>query len=128
MMDIVWTPYLLERYREDMMWLLGMLVFLAVGMRYAEISGEELAVSEVEEGTSVAELVLVRRPCTDWRGNLIAVEPCEEAKEFSSAVCLLSIYSMLVCAFVFVQLDMKHFLPEQIELIKKIVGAMTFGL
>ena len=117
MMDIVWTPYLLARYREDMMWLLGMLVFLAVGMRYAEISGEELAVSEVEEGTSVAE-----------SGVKFVVEPCEEAKEFSSAVCLLSIYSMLVCAFVFVQLDMKHFLPEQIELIKKIVGAMTFGL
>ena len=110
MMDIVWTPYLLARYREDMMWLLGMLVFLAVGMRYAEISGEELAVSEVEEGTSVAE-----------SGVKFVVEPCEEAKEFSSAVCLLSIYSMLVCAFVFVQL-------EQIELIKKIVGAMTFGL
>ena len=55
-------------------------------------------------------------------------EPCEEAKEFSSAICLLSIYSMIVCAFVFVQLDMKHFLPEQIEIIKKIVGAMTFGL
>lgn len=132
MMDIVWSPYLLERYREDMMWLLGMLVFLAVGMRYAEISGGETAVSEAETGASVAEpgvgeaesgTELEAEPCVKF-----AVEPCEEAKEFSSAVCLLSIYSMLVCAFVFVQLDMKHFLPEQIEIIKKIVGAMTFGL
>ena len=114
MMDIVWTPYLLERYREDMMWLLGMLVFLAVGMRYADGSA-----GGTPEGAVEAEAAGV--PAR-------AVEPCEEAKEFSSAVCLLSIYSMLVCAFVFVQLDMKHFLPEQIELIKKIVGAMTFGL
>lgn len=132
MMDIVWTPYLLERYREDMMWLLGMLVFLAVGMRYAEISGEETAVSEAEAGASVAEPgVGEAESGTELEaepGVKFAVEPCEEAKEFSSAVCLLSIYSMLVCAFVFVQLDMKHFLPEQIELIKKIVGGLTFGL
>ena len=132
MMDIVWSPYLLERYREDMMWLLGMLVFLAVGMRYAEISGGETAVSEAETGASVAEPgVGEAESGTELEaepGVKFAVEPCEEAKEFSSAVCLLSIYSMLVCAFVFVQLDMKHFLPEQIEIIKKIVGAMTFGL
>ena len=36
LMDIVWSPYLLARYREDVAWLLGMLVFLAVGMRYAD--------------------------------------------------------------------------------------------
>ena len=114
MMDIVWTPYLLGRYREDMMWLLGMLVFLSVGMRYTDGS-----VGNTSE--SVAEAEAAGVPAR-------AAEPCEEAKEFSSAICLLSIYSMIVCAFVFVQLDMKHFLPEQIELIKKIVGAMTFGL
>lgn len=114
MMDIVWTPYLLGRYREDMMWLLGMLVFLSVGMRYTDGS-----VGNTSE--SVAEAEAAGVPAR-------VAEPCEEAKEFSSAICLLSIYSMIVCAFVFVQLDMKHFLPEQIELIKKIVGAMTFGL
>ena len=102
MMDIVWTPYLLSRYREDMMWLLGMLVFLAVGMRYTDGSAG---------GTSEG-----------------AVEPCEEAGEFSTAICLLSVYSMIVSAFVFVQLDMVHFLPEHIEIIKKIVGGLTFGL
>ncbi len=114
MMDIVWTPYLLGRYREDMMWLLGMLVFLSVGMRYTDGS-----VGNTSE--SVAEAEAAGVPAR-------VAEPCEEAKEFSSAICLLSIYSMIVCAFVFVQLDMKHFLPEQIEIIKKIVGAMTFGL
>jgi hypothetical protein len=29
---------------------------------------------------------------------------------------------------VFVQLDMKFFLPEQIALIKKLIGVLTFGL
>ena len=122
MMDVVWTPYLLARYREDMMWLLGMLVFLAVGMRYTDGKGagtaESAAIAEVDSGPG---------PAAETSTEL-AVEPCEEAKEFSSAICLLSVFSILVCAFVFVQLDMKHFLPEQIELIKKIVGAMTFGL
>ena len=130
MMDIVWTPYLLGRYREDMMWLLGMLVFLAVGMRYTEISGGELAVSEAgasvtETGVGEAEsgTELAAEP-----GVKFAVEPCEEAKEFSSAICLLSIYSIIVSAFVFIQLDMVHFLSEHIEIIKKIVGGLTFGL
>ena len=122
MMDVVWTPYLLARYREDMMWLLGMLVFLAVGMRYTDGKGagtaESAAIAEVDSGPG---------PAAETSTEL-AVEPCEEAKEFSSAICLLSVFSILVCAFVFVQLDMKHFLPEQIEIIKKIVGAMTFGL
>ena len=89
LMDGVWSPYLLSRYIEDLMWLMGMLVFLMVGLRYAD--GGENA-------------------------------------EFSSAVCLLAIYSIFVCAFVFVQLDMKFFLPEQIALIKKIIGVLTFGL
>ena len=122
MMDVVWTPYLLARYREDMMWLLGMLVFLAVGMRYTDGKGagtaESAAIAEVDSGPG---------PAAETSTEL-AVEPCEEAKEFSSAICLLSVFSILVCAFVFVQLDMKHFLPEQIEIIKKIVGALTFGL
>ena len=122
MMDVVWTPYLLARYREDMMWLLGMLVFLAVGMRYTDGKGtgtaESAAIAEVDSGPG---------PAAETSTEL-AVEPCEEAKEFSSAICLLSVFSILVCAFVFVQLDMKHFLPEQIEVIKKLVGALTFGL
>ena len=122
MMDVVWTPYLLARYREDMMWLLGMLVFLAVGMRYTDGKGagtaESAAIAEVDSGPG---------PAAETSTEL-AVEPCEEAKEFSSAICLLSVFSILVCAFVFVQLDMKHFLPEQIEIIKKLVGALTFGL
>jgi hypothetical protein len=122
MMDIVWTPYLLARYREDMMWLLGMLVFLAVGMRYTDGKGAGTAEGAVE--AAVAE------PGVSGEAGVPVkvMEPCEEAKEFSSAICLLSIFSMMVCAFVFVQLDMKHFLPEQIEIIKKIVGGMTFGL
>ena len=122
MMDVVWTPYLLARYREDMMWLLGMLVFLAVGMRYTDGKGagtaESAAIAEVDSGPGPAAEISTE----------LAVEPCEEAKEFSSAICLLSVFSILVCAFVFVQLDMKHFLPEQIEVIKKLVGALTFGL
>ena len=122
MMDVVWTPYLLARYREDMMWLLGMLVFLAVGMRYTDGKGagtaESAAIAEVDSGPGLAAETSTE----------LAVEPCEEAKEFSSAICLLSVFSILVCAFVFVQLDMKHFLPEQIEVIKKLVGALTFGL
>ena len=122
MMDVVWTPYLLARYRKDMMWLLGMLVFLAVGMRYTDGKGagtaESAAIAEVDSGPG---------PAAETSTEL-AVEPCEEAKEFSSAICLLSVFSILVCAFVFVQLDMKHFLPEQIEVIKKLVGALTFGL
>ena len=122
MMDVVWTPYLLARYREDMMWLLGMLVFLAVGMRYTDGKGagtaESAAIAEVDSGPG---------PAAETSTEL-AVEPCEEAKEFSSAICLLSVFSIRVCAFVFVQLDMKHFLPEQIEVIKKLVGALTFGL
>ena len=89
LMDGVWSPYMLSRYIEDLTWLVGMLVFLMVGLRYAD--GGENA-------------------------------------EFSSAVCLLAIYSIFVCAFVFVQLDMKFFLPEQIALIKKIIGVLTFGL
>ena len=122
MMDVVWTPYLLARYREDMMWLLGMLVFLAVGMRYTDGKGagtaESAAIAEVDSGPG---------PAAETSTEL-AVEPCEEAKEFSSAICLLSVFSILVCAFVFVQLDMKHFLPEQIEIIKNLVVALTFGL
>ena len=122
MMDVVWTPYLLARYREDMMWLLGMLVFLAVGMRYTDGKGagtaESAAIAEVDSGPG---------PAAETSTEL-AVEPCEEAKEFSSAICLLSVFFFFFCAFEFVQLDMKHFLPEQIEIIKKIVGAMTFGL
>ena len=114
MMDIVWTPYLLGRYREDMMWLLGMLVFLAVGMRYTDGS-----VGSTPEGSIEAESDGV--PAR-------AAKPCEEASEFSTAICLLSIYSIIVSAFVFVQLDMVHFLPEHIEIIKKIVGGLTFGL
>ena len=114
MMDIVWTPYLLGRYREDMMWLLGMLVFLTVGMRYTDgsVGGTPEGVVETEAAGAAARVA----------------EPCEEAKEFSSAICLLSIYSIIVSAFVLIQLDMVHFLPEHIEIIKKIVGAMTFGL
>ena len=114
MMDIVWTPYLLGRYREDMMWLLGMLVFLAVGMRYTDGS-----VGSTSERAAEAEAADVPAK---------VAEPCEEASEFSTAICLLSIYSIIVSGFVFVQLDMVHFLPEHIEIIKKIVGAMTFGL
>jgi hypothetical protein len=121
-MDIVWTPYLLSRYREDMMWLLGMLVFLAVGMRYTDGSAGGTAEGAVEVATAEPEV-------SEEAGAPVKVmEPCEEAKEFSSAICLLSIFSMMVCAFVFVQLDMKHFLPEQIEIIQKIVGGLTFGL
>lgn len=33
-MDIVWTPYLLERYRMDIYFLLGIACFMAVGMWY----------------------------------------------------------------------------------------------
>ena len=58
MMDVVWTPYLLARYREDMMWLLGMLVFLAVGMRYTDGKGagtaESAAIAEVDSGPGPA--------------------------------------------------------------------------
>ena len=113
LMDIVWSPYLLARYREDVAWLLGMLVFLAVGMRYADGRGTG---GDAGLSGGTAEL------------SDEAAEPCEEAREFSSAVCLLALYSMLVCAFVFVQLDMKFFTPEQIAVIKKIVGAITFGV
>jgi hypothetical protein len=113
LMDIVWSPYLLTRYREDVAWLLGMLVFLAVGMRYADGRG-----TSGDAGLSGGAVELSGE----------AAEPCEEAREFSSAVCLLALYSMLVCAFVFVQLDMKFFTPEQIAVIKKIVGAITFGV
>ena len=91
-------------------------------MRYTDGKGagtaESAAIAEVDSGPG---------PAAETSTEL-AVEPCEEAKEFSSAICLLSVFSILVCAFVFVQLDMKHFLPEQIEVIKKLVGALTFGL
>lgn len=32
--DVLWSPYLLERYRSDIYFLLGILLFLAVGLRY----------------------------------------------------------------------------------------------
>ena len=125
MMDIVWSPYLLARYREDMAWLLGMLVCLAVGLRYADRRGTTAKDAEIAGGTSAGDSRPDGGTSEPFGG---ALEPCEEAREFSSAVCLLAIYSMLVCAFVFVQLDMKFFRPEQIAVIKKIVGAITFGV
>ena len=80
-----------------------------------EVDGAAVAATEVTEAAEVSAAVP-------------AASPCEEAREFSSAVCLLAIYSIFVCAFVFVQLDMEFFLPEQIEVIKKIIGGITFGL
>ena len=35
--EIVWTPYLLERYRMDLYFLLGLLCFLAVGLWYGSL-------------------------------------------------------------------------------------------
>lgn len=60
-MDIVWSPYLLPRYREDMMWLMGMLMFIAVGLRYGgeTESGEAVVAGEaVETDKPVAEAVV----------------------------------------------------------------------
>ena len=127
LMDIVWSPYLLTRYREDVAWLLGMLVFLAVGMRYADGRGTS-GDAGLSGGAAVlsGEAVELSGGAAEQSGE--AADPCEEAREFSSAVCLLALYSMLVCAFVFIQLDMKFFTPEQIAVIKKIVGAITFGV
>ena len=140
LMDGVWTPYLLTRYKEDMMWLLGMLVFLMVGLRYADGSGAggsavgaapvaealDPAPAAGADGAAVAATEVTE--AAEVSAAVPAASPCEEAREFSSAVCLLAIYSIFVCAFVFVQLDMEFFLPEQIEVIKKIIGGITFGL
>ena len=46
MMDIVWSPYLLTRYKEDISWLMGMLVFIAVGMKYADSQGADAPAEE----------------------------------------------------------------------------------
>ena len=114
LMDGVWSPYMLSRYIEDLMWLVGMLVFLLVGLRFAD-AGPDRA------GNAF--------PSAEIDSNIEAsAKTGGENAEFSSAVCLLAIYSIFVCAFVFVQLDMDFFLPEQIVLIKKIIGGLTFGL
>ncbi len=118
LMDGVWTPYLLARYKEDMMWLMGMLVFLMVGLRYAE-GGSAASDSAAVSADGAAGAV---------RASDASAALCGDNREFSFAVCLLAIYSMLICAFVFVQLDMEFFRPEQIPIIKKIVGGITFGL
>lgn len=144
LMDGVWSPYLLSRYMEDLMWLVGMLAFLMVGLRYAdsraaadassaayaagapESTGDNLAAADTalaEDTDSAADTVSTvdAAPAAVFSGGT-------ENAEFGFAVCLLAIYSIFICAFVFVKLDMEYFLPEQIEFIEKIFGGLIFGL
>ena len=129
LMDGVWSPYLLSRYIEDLMWLVGMLVFLMVGLRYADAgigcAGGAFSGAEIDSDIGAAAAVSDTAASAETSA---AAKTGGENAEFSSAVCLLAIYSIFVCAFVFVQLDMDFFRPEQIVLIKKIIGGLTFGL
>ena len=100
--DVIWSPYLLSRYKEDMIWLLGMMLFAAAGMMYAES----------KQGSAAG----------------IGTESYDTNRKFSSVVTLLSILAILFCAALFVELDREYFTPPQLAFIKKIISGITFGL
>ena len=59
MMDIVWSPYLLARYKEDISWLIGMLVFITVGMKYADRQSKDESVEDTREFSFAISLLAI---------------------------------------------------------------------
>ena len=97
-LDVLWSPYLLPRYKNDFMWLLSILVFVAAGHVYGS-DGEEGAAAKQDQGS-----------------------------EYAAVICILTVVSMIICAVIFVQLDMEYFTARQIDLILKAARCIRLGL
>ena len=106
-LDVLWSPYLLPRYKNDFMWLLSILVFVAAGHVYG---------SDREEGAAQKD-----------QGDEYAVQQ-DQGDEYAALICILTVVSMLICAVIFVQLDMEYFTARQIDLILKAARCIRLGL
>ena len=106
-LDVLWSPYLLPRYKNDFMWLLSILVFVAAGHVYGS-DREESAVQKDQ-------------------GDEYAAQQ-NQGDEYASLICILTVVSMLICAVIFVQLDMEYFTARQIDLILKAARCIRLGL
>lgn len=148
-MDIAWSPYLLPRYREDMMWLMGMLMFIAVGLRYggetlptveeadeavgdADPAGEAVA-EEASAGEAVAEGPAEAAKVPMEASDDGALEPNraplpDDTREFSSAVSILAIYAVLICVILFVDMNMEFFTQDQLAWIMDAFMHIRLGI
>ena len=52
----------------------------------------------------------------------------DQGDEYASLICILTVVSMLICAVIFVQLDMEYFTARQIDLILKAARCIRLGL
>lgn len=144
-MDLVWSPYLLPRYREDMMWLMGMLMFIAVGLRYG--GGTEAAAAAAGEPAAEAETAAADEPAvgaieaaevgeiaseSEISGEGALKPGCEalpdDTREFSSAVSILAVYAVLISAILFVDMNMKFFTQDQLAWIMDAFMHIRLGI